>query len=84
MKTKKEVHQKLTELLEPYLFEKELSPKIKEEIEQALLPLECKVTPIAPKSRLLEMFYRFPTDETCTFRRVEVLVTPNNIQIDNT
>jgi len=75
MKTKKEVHQKLTELLEPYMFEEVLSPKLKDEIEQALLPLESQVNPISPHGPVI-LFYRFPTDEEATFRRVEVLVTP--------
>lgn len=71
MKTKEEVHQKLTDILEPYLFEEVLSPSLKEDIEQALLPLESRVNPISPHGPVI-MFYRFPADEQGTFRRVEV------------
>jgi len=78
VKTKEEVHQKLTELLEPYLFEKVLSPSLKEEIEQALQPLEIRVNPISPHGPVI-MWYRFPTDEKATFRRLEVAITPEGL-----
>ena len=75
MNTKKEVHQRLTELLKPYLFEKTLSPHLKEIIERELRHLEARVNPISPRGPVI-LFYRFPNDEKGTFRRVEVLVTP--------
>lgn len=76
VKTKEEVHQKLTELIEPHLFGTVLPPSLKEEIEQALQPLESKVNPISPYGPVI-VFYRFPTDEKATFRRIEVAVTPS-------
>ena len=76
MRTKEEVHQKLTELVEPYLFEDALHPKLKDEIEEALLPLESMAIPPPPYGPIV-LFYRFPTDEGGTFRRVEIAITPN-------
>ena len=75
MTTKAEVHQKLTDILEPYLFEEVLSPNLKEEIEQSLLPLESRVNPISPYGPVI-VWYRFPTDEKATFRCVEVMIIP--------
>ena len=74
MNTKEEVHQKLADIVEPYLaFSGELPPTLKEEIEEALLPLESEVIPIPPRATTLVMFYRFPTDEKAMFRRVEMV-----------
>lgn len=74
VKTKEEVHQKLTELVEPHLFGTVLPPSLKEEIEQALQPLESRVNPISPYGPVI-VFYRFPTDAEDAFRRMEIAVT---------
>jgi hypothetical protein len=75
MNTKEEVHQKLRNILDPFIIAGEFPPNLKEEIESAMLPIECEVIPIPPRARTLEMFYRFPTDEKATFRRIEVALT---------
>ena len=80
MNTKEEVHQELREILEPYMFGGEFPPNLKKVIEQALWPIECSVTPLPPRARTLELYYRFPTDEINTFRRVEVLLIPDEIE----
>ncbi len=74
MNTKEEVHQKLMDIVGPYLqFSGEIPPCVKEEIEEAMLPLESSVTPIHPHATTLYMAYRFPTDEKATFRRVKMM-----------
>lgn len=74
MKTQKDVHQIIYDIIEPYKFEQTWSPSIKEEIEQALSPLESRVVvdPTRTLDSKVEIFYRLPTDEPATFRRIEI------------
>lgn len=73
-KTKEEVHQIISEIIDPYRFEAAWSPSIKEEIEQALSPLECRVfvKPTSPLNSKVEIFYKLPDDEPATFRHIEI------------
>ena len=74
MKTKEEVHQIINDIIEPYIFESTWSPNIKAQIEEALSPLECRVfvEPTYTLDSKVEIFYRLPTDEPATFRRIEI------------
>lgn len=73
MNLKKVVHQKIEEILEPFIHEKVLSPSLKEKIEKSLLPLDSVVDPISPYGPVV-VFYRLPTDKKGTYRRVEVKI----------
>jgi len=72
--TQEEVHQIIYDIIEPYTFEQTWSPSIKEEIEQALSPLESRVVvdPTHILDSKVHIYYRLPTDEPVTFRHAEI------------